>query len=249
MNEKVLKHLTDVGLSSKEALVYLSTLECGTSPVSEIALSAKFNRITTYTILEKLLARGLVTTTTRNRMKHFTAVSPEIFSDSIKQRAKRLEKSVPHLLALAGDNAARPVVQMFEGLTGVKRAYRETLKAKGGILNCANSKGLRDHWPEHDTEYVAERARKKILLRGFAPDDEPGKLVQQGDKKFYRETRLLPKDNFWVENEINIFDDKLLITSFEPKVFAILIQSQAVADTQRQIFEMLWGFCEGNPRR
>ena len=244
MDEKVLKHLTDVGLSEKEARVYLSTLESGTRPVSKISSTAKFNRITTYTILEKLLARGLVTISVRDGVKHFTAVSPEIFAESIKQRAKRLEKSVPHLLALAGDNAARPVVQMFEGLTGVKRAYKETFKSSGEILNCANSKGLREHWPEYDTEYVAERARRKIFLRGFAPNDEPGKLVQSEDKKFHRETRLLPKEDFWVENEINIFDNKFLITSFEPTVFAILIQSQAVADTQRQIFEMLWKFCE-----
>ncbi len=244
MNEKVLKHLTDVGLSEKEALIYLSTLECGTSLVSVIASSAKFNRITTYTILEKLLIRGLVTTSIRDGAKHFTAVSPEIFSESIRQRAKRLEKSVPHLLALAGDNNARPIVQMFEGLTGVKRAYKETFQSSGEILNFANSKGLRENWPEYDIEYVAERARRKIFLRGIAPDDKPGKLVQNENEKFYREIRLLPQKKFEVENEINIFDDKLLITSFEPKVFAILIQSQAVADTQRQIFEMMWKFCE-----
>jgi HTH-type transcriptional regulator, sugar sensing transcriptional regulator len=244
MSEKVLKHLTDVGLSEKEALIYLSTLECGTSLVSVIASSANFNRITTYTILEKLLTRGLVTTSIRDGVKHFTAVSPEIFSESIKQRAKRLEKSVPHLLALAGDNNARPIVQMFEGLTGVKRAYKETFKSSGEILNFANSKGLREHWLEYDTEYVAERARKKIFLRGIAPDDKTGKLVKNDDEKFHRETRLLPQRKFGVENEINIFDDKMLITSFEPTVFAILIQSQAVADTQRQIFEMMWKFCE-----
>lgn len=239
-----MKQLIDVGLSPKEALVYIANLEKGTNVVSVIANSAKFNRITTYTILEKLLARGLVTISVRDGVKHFTAVSPDIFSESVKQRAKQLEKSVPHLLALAGNNTSRPIVQMFEGLAGVKRAYKETLSASGEILNCANSKGLREHWPEYDIEYVAERSRRKIFLRGLAPNDKSGESVKSGDKKFHRETRLLPQENFWVENEINIFDDKLLITSFDPKVFAILIQSQAVANTQRQIFEMLWKFCQ-----
>jgi sugar-specific transcriptional regulator TrmB len=244
MDEKIVKQLIDVGLTEKEAQVYIATLEKGTSVVSIIAHRAKFNRITTYTILEKLLSRGLVTISVRDGIKHFTAVSPEIFSDSIKQRAKRLEKSVPHLLALAGNNTSRPIVQMFEGLTGVKRAYKETLASSKEILNFANSKGLREHWPEYDIEYVTERARRKIFLRGIAPDDESGESVKSGDKNFHRETRLLPQENFGVENEINIFDDKMLITSFDPKVFAILIQSQAVADTQRQIFEMLWKFCD-----
>lgn len=244
MDEKILKQLIDVGLSQKEAEIYIAVLEKGTSVVSRIATRAKFNRITAYTILEKLLTRGLVTISVRDGVKHFTAVSPEIFSESIRQRAKRLEKSVPQLLALAGNNTSRPIVQMFEGLTGVKRAYKETFNAAEEILNFANSKGLREHWPEYDVEYVVERARRKIFLRGIAPDDEIGEIVQSGDKKFHRETRLLPRESFWVENEINIFDDKMLITSFDPKVFAILIQSQAVANTQRQIFEMMWKFCE-----
>ena len=239
-----MKCLTDVGLNKKEASVYLAALECGTAPVAKISATAEFNRITTYTILEKLLSRGLASLSVRDGVKHFTAVSPEVLSDSVKQRAKVLEKSVPQLMALAGENESRPVVQMFEGLTGVKRAYRETLKTEGEILNCANSKGVRDHWADYDIEYVAERARRKIFLRGLAPDDGSGQSVHLEDKKFHREIRLLPQENFWVENEINIFDDKLLICSFEPKVFAILIQSQAVADTQRQIFEMLWRFCE-----
>ena len=54
MNEKIVKQLTDVGLNEKEAKIYLASLECGTQPTAKIAETAGYNRITTYTILEKL---------------------------------------------------------------------------------------------------------------------------------------------------------------------------------------------------
>jgi len=233
-----------VGLSEKEAQVYLAVLENGTSLVSRIAKTAGYNRITTYTILEKLLLRGLVTQTNKKDTKYFTAIAPEIFAKDVVQRAKDFKQDVPFLKLLAGGNESRPVVQFFEGLEGVKKAYEETLKSRTEILNYANSKNLRECWPDYDQQYVSKRAKKKKFLRGLAPDDEPGCMVRADDKKYFREIRLLPQKLFWVENEINIFDDKLLITSFSPQVFAILIQSKAVADTQRQIFEMSWMFAK-----
>jgi sugar-specific transcriptional regulator TrmB len=244
MSKKILKNIMNIGLSEREAQVYLATLENGTSVVSDIAKTAGYNRITTYTILEKLLLRGLVTQTNKKDMKHFTAIAPEIFAKDVMQRARDFKQDLPLLKSLSGGNESRPVVQFFEGLEGVKKAYQETLKSRTEILNYANSKNLREHWPDYDDEYVSKRAKKKKFLRGLAPDDEPGCMVRADDKKYFREIRLLSQKLFWVENEINIFDDKLLITSFSPQVFAILIQSKAVADTQRQIFEMSWTFAK-----
>jgi len=234
----------NVGLSEKEAQVYLATLENGTSVVSGIAKTAGYNRITTYTILEKLLSRGLVTQTNKKNMKHFTAIAPDIFAKDVTQHAKDFKEDLPLLKSLSGGQAERPVVQFFEGLEGVKKAYQETLSSRTEILNYANSKNLRDHWPDYDQEYVSKRAKKKKFLRGLAPDDEEGGVVRAEDEKYHREIRLLAQELFSVENEINIFDDKVLITSFDPQIFAILIHSKAVADTQRQIFEMSWSFAK-----
>ena len=240
MNKIILNTLQSIGLTEKESQIYIAILENGTSPVSQIAHTANYNRITTYSILEKLQARGLATLTERDGIKHFTAISPELLVEDTQKRAQDLANKLPLLKSIAGESSAHPSVQFFTGLDGIKKAYQGTLLAETEILNYANSKNLRDHWPEYDKEYVKKRAEKKIFLRGFAPEDEPGCLVHEDDKMFYRDIRLLPKKDFWVENEINIFDDKVLITSFEPNIFAILIQSKAVADTQRQIFEMMW---------
>ena len=54
------KLFSNLGVDEKEAKVYLSALEIGSSPVSEIAVKAKMNRVTTYGFLEKLVKKGMV---------------------------------------------------------------------------------------------------------------------------------------------------------------------------------------------
>ncbi len=242
--KNIVKQLTDIGLSEKESQVYLAALESGTAPVSTIAEVANLNRVTTYGLLQDLLFQGLVTLIEKRGVQHFSAMNPEIFVEDVQRRADTLAESLPFLKSLMGTQESRPVVRFFDGLEGVKKAYLETLRSKTEILDYANSKNIRVHWPEYDQEYVSLRKKKQIFLRGICPDDAYGKRVLAEDKKYFRLTRLLPQKHFWVENEIKIFDDKLFIASFEPQTFAILIQSQTVADTQRQIFEIAWTFAK-----
>ncbi len=236
----LIKKIKNVGFTEKEAKVYIAALENGTSVSSEIADSAEMNRITTYGILRKLGKKGAVTSTNIKGVKHFTAIEPEILIDDIQKKASDLSSSLPLFKSIQKSKGTHPVVRFFEGIEGVKKAYKETLYSKTKIYNYANSKNIREHWLNYDEEYVRKRMENKIFLKGLAPDDREGRIVQKEDSEFYRETKLLDKKHFQVENEINIFDSKVLIASYEPEPFAIMIESQAVADTQRQIFEMMW---------
>ncbi|MEI7511679.1 MAG: helix-turn-helix domain-containing protein [Candidatus Peregrinibacteria bacterium] len=244
MNSITLKKtLQGVGLSEKESTVYLATLEKGIAPASSIAEEAGMNRITAYGVLQKLLEDGLVSVSEKAGVQQFSALPPEQFLLTIQKRTKDFSEIVPMLKSMAGLQELRPRVRFFEGLEGAKKGYAETLSATTEILSIANSQNIRLHWPEYDREYVAKRAEKKIFLRGLAPKDREGKKVHQEDEQYYREIRLLSRDLFpteKVENEINIFDEKVLIVSFEPHIFAIIIESSAVAQTQKQIFEILW---------
>lgn len=241
MDENVLKQsIMDIGLSENESRVYLSALRSGQSPASEIAKNAGLNRVTAYGILEKLERKGLVQVVQSAGIQQFNAVHPDIFVERARQKVNVLDQNLPSLRRLMQDHYMRPNVRFFEGIRELKKAYAETLKSKTDILNYANSKNIRDHWAEYDEEYVLKRKRKKIFLRGVAPDDRIGRRVQQGDRFYFRETRLVKLSDFEVENEVNIFNNSMLIASFAPHPFAILIDSKTVADTQRQIFELLW---------
>lgn len=241
-----LEHLCKLGLTTKEAQVYLSSLECGFAPASIIAEKAGMNRITTYGILENLLEKGLVEQSLKSGTKTFLCVNPEILLEKFRESVDRFEENLPELQKLISSAPqAQPQVRFFEGLEGIKQAYRETLESKTEILSYANSQNIRIHWPNYDEDYVKKRAEKNIFLRGLAPNDPPSKEVKLHDQRFVREIRLIDKDKFptdKIENEINLFDNKMMIASFFPEPFATIIESRAVYQTQKQIFEVMWNF-------
>lgn len=232
--------LTDIGLSKKEASVYLANLELGPSVASDIALKSKLNRVTCYDILEKLIQKGFISTYTQKKVRVFAATDPDIVRSSYREKYLNLKTALPDLRRLHG-KTPHPRVRYYEGIEAIKKIYLDTLTAKTEILNYADSKSIREHWPAYDQEYVKTRVKKKIYLRGIAPLDEYGKAVVEKDKVSYREIRLVELKPFFFANEINIYDDKVAIISFgKEEVLGMIIESQEIADTQRAIFSMAW---------
>lgn len=236
----VIQKIKAIWLSDLEAKIYISCLEIWTSPASSIASNAKVNRVSAYDVLEKLIKRWIVSSSNIKWIKHFTAIDPRVFGEDVQKKTEDFVSALPFMQTLIKKTDIHPTVRFFEWMDWVKLAYKETLKSNNVIYNYANSKNIRDHWPLYDTEYVKKRTEKQIFLKGLAPDDSHWKWVHNHDSDFFRETKLLPEKHFQVENEINIFENKVLIASFDPRPFAIIIESEAVANTQKQIFEVFW---------
>ncbi len=241
MEDQLVQALKSLGLNEKESKVYLGLISLGTSIVKDIAEIAKTNRVTTYDILEKLKQKGLVSHFTQKKIKYFTAVEPEIVLEEFEKRINHFRLNLPKFKKLTG-KTNHPRIRYFEGIEGIKAIYADTLTSKTEILNYANSEEIRKNWPNYDTEYVQKRTSKKIFLRGLAPKDEVGKLVHSEDKKYFREIRLIPQNEFNFSNEINIYDDKVAIVSFKDELIGMIIESHEIANSQRAIFNMCWKF-------
>lgn len=238
--------LTDIGLTEKEADVYLAALELGPSPASDVALRSKLNRVTTYDILKKLIHKGFVSTHVDRKIQIFVATDPDAVRSDVLHRYEMFKSALPDLRRLHG-KTAHPRVRYYEGIEGIKRVYADTLTAKTELLNYADSKSIRQFWPTYDEDYVKERVKRKIYLRGIAPHDEYGERVVADNRKNYREIRLVPATKFSFTNEINIYDDKVAIISFgKDELLGMIIESTEIADTQRAIFMMAWGFASSS---
>ncbi len=234
------------GLSERESQLYLAGLQLGSAPASEYAKRTGLNRITTYNELENLVRRGMVTLQKKVRGKWYAPVAPEYLAVEARKNADALQRALPELRSLRGSKERKPEVRFFEGWEGVQRVYEDTLTAKGELLNFANSAVVRRFWPQYDEEYVAERVRRGIRLRGISPDDAAGRRVHGEDREKLREIRLIPAREFDFKNEINIYGSKVAICSFgggqSADVFGVIIESKEVSETQRQIFEMAWRY-------
>ena len=238
--------LNNLGLNEKEARVYLAALELGEAPASHLALRAKLNRVSTYDILERLIQRGFMSTRVSQNTKTFAPTDPDLIRDDFRKKYLDFKQALPDLRRLHG-KTSHPRVRYYEGLEAIKKVYAETLSAKTEILNYADSKTIREYWPSYDADYVQERIRRKIKLRGIAPMDDHGRAVQAKDAQSFREIRLVAPDAYAFNNEINIYDDKVSIISFgKDALIGMIIESPEIANTQRAIFMMAWSFASTN---
>lgn len=248
--------LQKVGLSDKDAEIYLACLELGTQPASVIARKAGLKRPTTYLILEGLMKKGLVSEYTGSNVKYFTAVSPEYLLSYIEKQKRELtvherelEQFLPQLQSLSNPYSLSPKVRFYEGIEGVERVMNDTLTSTES-LSCYSTM---DAWfSRQDTKdyivwYGKERAlRKKIPIRSINTDTPLARkyLEEEYPTEINPEIshfRWLPQDIKVFSNEINIYGNKLAIVSLgRNELLGIIIESESVAETQKSIFEVAW---------
>ncbi|MFH0820206.1 MAG: helix-turn-helix domain-containing protein [Candidatus Peregrinibacteria bacterium] len=248
---QILQVLHDLGLQDKEPDVFLALLTTpGTQPASVIAKKMKLNRITVYKTLVKLAEMGLVTKTMKYGIICFFVEDPDkVLENLIKQRKDHVEtlsKQVigilPQIKTLQQQELYIPRVRFYEGVEGVKRVYEDTLVEKKPIDSFEN---VGDMAPEvHDylmNEYVPRRVENGIFARIIAPKNPANKKFREKDKTNLRDTRFAALKTFPVEIELNIYGNKTAFFSYKTEeMFAVIIESRAIANSMRAIFESCW---------
>jgi sugar-specific transcriptional regulator TrmB len=100
MDANLLITLQNYGLSEKEARVYLTVLELGTSIASTIARRAELNRVTVYTLLEDLRRRGITNEIKKDNIKYYNAVGPELLFNQLEKKYEDFKQKLPELVLL-----------------------------------------------------------------------------------------------------------------------------------------------------
>lgn len=241
--------LTSIGLTNKEAKVYLALLQIGSQAVSTIANKSQLTRTTVYAVLESLEKKDLIFSFEKNNILYYSAKSPhsiqeklERDSGKIKSQLEEFKNLVPEFLALNQHNEAAPRVQYFEGLSGIQQIYEDTLKANKEKLAYSPIADIQHmELKKYIDEYVKKRAKKKIRVRALLPDSPRSREFTKIDESLLRATRLIPQERFPFRSEINIYNNKVAMISLQADVFhGVIIESEAIASTQRSIFELAW---------
>lgn len=243
----MLTELKNIGLSDKEARVYIAMLELGPASVLEIAAKAAVNRPTAYVQLEALKKMGLVSTQTRGKKQLFIAGSPSQLAQllnreekEIEQKKDVLEKVLPDLSALFNLGGDKPVVRYFEGKEGLLVMQEEFLKAKSKeILGIFSIDAVLKLFPAPSDDYSARRIRKGIHSK-IIYTSSSGPILKTADAASLRESKYLPYEKFHFNADITVFDNNVAVTSLQGKVGASLITDRNIADSFRALFDFLW---------
>lgn len=238
--------LIQFGLTNKQAKIYLSLLELGTSFVIDVSQKANINRSTTYVILEELVRKGLVSTSDEKSKRQYKTEPPERLIQLLEEQAKTATKTVnlarqflPELKSIYSGIGVKPRVSFYEGVEGLMSVYEDTLTSPEPIRAYASIENMHTALPDYFPSYYQRRAVRGISIRSIHPDTEEARERVQHNKTEARDSALVPHQEYDFSPEINIYDNKIAFMSLREK-FGLIIESQELADAMKKIFELSW---------
>lgn len=256
----MLEHiLQEIGLSEKEAKVYLVCLKFPELGTSTIAQKATLNRGTAFVIVHELLKKGLVKKSINSDVQRFSAVPPEELLEYVEKKQtaleyqrQRVEQLIPEFKNLAGAATSKPIFNFYEGKEGLQNLLSEMLRADHDELRHIKaivSPAHLDH--SVGSDFVAEFTRKRIKKRYhlsllLAYDDHELKELGSDDTEF-RTTRYLP-ELLTFPMTIFLFDQTALLFSHSEH-FGLSIDSNEYVKMQETFFDTLWAISKTEIRQ
>jgi HTH-type transcriptional regulator, sugar sensing transcriptional regulator len=241
--------LQKIGLSEKEAKIYLAALELGEDTVSNIAKKAEIKRPTAYVILEELVAKGYVSEKPKHKGSTYIAESPENLKSILKEKEKAFGEALPFLRAMYNVEKGKPQVRVYEGIEGMKQIYTQTVwKSKTEILFFSSIRkiyetipGLLDTWVDDMTKGGVYQHETKEFINPDPVDIDYSLRAMKANPN--QQVRVIPKDfpYKFIGTDNAIFEDKIMMVSFEEKLFTTVIQSKAIVETMKTLFNLAWG--------
>lgn len=235
--------LKNLGLSEKEARVYVALLKLGRASAYGVADEAGLKKPTTYVILGELMQKGLALKIPRIRKQLFVAKPPDEFFAEAEERLRVAKSVLPELMAMAEKPEQKFRTLHFEGERGMETMFDIINKRAQGkeILGfyAREAEGIPEDLREYFHEFNEKRKRLGIRLRGMTPDDPSLAWYKDRLDYFVYTFKFLNPKDYLSDCSIEIGDSFIQIFSLR-RLQGIHVENADIAETMRQIFEMLW---------
>lgn len=237
----------NLGLNDKEMYAFLKLLELGAQPASVIARHVGIPRSSMYLILDNLKQNHLIEEFERASVKYFKCIPVKDIENILKAKIKMIENTLDilknhmgELETLENRLSITPKVKFFEGKEAVMKVYEEVLK-ENEFLAFFNPYLVKKCMPEYHFKIPEALkltgGKAKELLIACEEAREYKKLFNS--KK--HQIKILPKQDLF-ESDTIICKEKIYMISYgENEVCATEIYNKSLAQTQRVIFEEMWG--------
>jgi len=252
MNKTYLtENLNLLGLSDKEAKIYLSLLKQGILTPLELSRITKINRTTIYRVLEQLKDKGLAEEILDQHRIKARAVDPESLKLLIAQREtqlKKLKKGLPEIISrlttVKDTPSASTKVVYFRGRQGLQQMLWNVLKGKNEFVGYGYGDWNKSVGKEFAEKLRQKKADENIFSREIQNKDQVDANKTYTQVKGYKKVhqcRAIPKSIIEINHDTYIYNDVFAFYHFyEGELFGVEIHNQEIAKTQRQIFEVLW---------
>lgn len=253
MNGQLLRQLEDMGLSEKEARVYVANLILGPATVQQIANQADIKRVTAYVILESLANLGLISQTSQGKKTYFTAEDPTSLrrlldkkEREVQDQKKAFDSFLPDLESLKNISVETPTVKYYDTLEGMRSVigtFMINAAANGAeyIYGLSDIDKVEKFFPEIAKHKGNPERIKAGKHSRFIYTSTRGAIYQSTDKEANRESRYVPIDKYPISGDLTIAGDYMLFLSLDTdRPFGVTIKSAPLATALRSLYELAW---------
>jgi len=241
-NEHLLNILMELGLSEKEARVYLACLSLGATTVLKIARVTEIKRPSVYPIIERLKNFGLMAEEIKGFKTFYIAESPEKLELILEERKAKFKDSLPDFSKLYNLQGQHEVIKRYDGLQAVKSVYEDllrTIKPHEDFLIIADQTKWMSLDEKYFTDFIKRRAKLPIRIRMLQIDTPTSRWFKKYEKNFNYTIKFLPKGTELTTNLV-VIPEMLVIHQIIPPIMAMVVENKSVIQLHRQLFEVIW---------
>ncbi|MBD3300800.1 MAG: hypothetical protein GF347_05620 [Candidatus Moranbacteria bacterium] len=237
-----------LGLTEKEAKVYIALLHLGKAVIQEIGKSAGVNRVTTYNIIDSLAEKGLIKSAIVGKKTYFIAEHPKELINLIGLQRKKLEKRkkdlaehLTHLKKIYKKSNNKPTVKFFSGVEGLQSYYDYVLNMKGNeLINISYLDATQNFYPQHNKEYVPKKVKKKINSKLIYISQKGKNKNYESNKSKLRKSKYIPYEEMPFESDIAVFDDITTLASYGKEIIFVLIQDKEISKSMKTMLNFIF---------
>lgn len=239
-----------LGLSDKEADLYNLLLTKGTLSATSIIRLSGLKRATAYKILYELVKKGLVSQSDIKKKIHFTPLPPDNLQRLSDGQIRSFEKARTDLQALLPamtsayvQSVEKPIVNVFEGVEGLKQIYQDTMNEGKEILAVLQTSSVDEtlfQWLESD--YIKARTAAKVRATVIVSSGEWSDEYIKRRSADLTTIRRVNETLHPFAHEIDIYGDKVAFINYKKgdALIGIVIQHPGIAQTMRAMFDLAW---------
>jgi sugar-specific transcriptional regulator TrmB len=237
--------LLELGLSDKEAALYLQLLEVPHQTANQLADAADIKRTNVYRLLDNLVELGLVRFD-ENPVRKYTTTSPQALQQLVKDRQQQIKQAASSLATAMPDfrsqyslSLDKPGVFYMSGPEGFERSLLDAVRSKTEILLIAS-----DDVPDDEAtlkrfrELLHERKKMGVKTRALFHHCGYEQRIKKEFEERGMEIRFIGSTPF--KGEVAIYEDNAVFGVYDPSIVLTHITNVHIAETMRTLFELLW---------
>jgi len=236
------------GLSEKQGKLYRLLLVTGEERPSVLARKSGLKRGNTYALLDDMARRGLVAKFEKEKVLYFRPETPQRLTTIIEARQKETHIAkelahdlLPNLTSQYQLSVGKPTISYYEGEEGLHRVFEDIYAPKKEpVYGCVDLEKADQTFPAHVVgQLIPLRVKNKLFAYSLVTDSPKARGLQKEDAVQLRKTILVSKKDYPLPAEIDVYEDKIAMLSFEKgKFIGMIIQNQEFATTLKSIMKL-----------